>query len=135
MKTKSTFKQAFIAGLSAAGVAAVINVILFFVFSAAGLITDDIFIQPNQPMTAVPVIISSVVPTLLASVVFFLIDKYTSNGYKVFTIMALVLLVLSFANPFLGIQGVSLPYALSLDFMHIVVVGSLLFFLKNINKA
>jgi hypothetical protein len=60
MQTKLNFQQSLIAALKAAGVATVVNAILFFVFRAAGVLTDDIFIQPGQTLTLVPVIISNV---------------------------------------------------------------------------
>lgn len=129
MKTKLNFKQSFMAGLMAAGAAAVVNAILFFIFHAAGIIVDTIFIQPNQPMTIVPIIISSIVPTLIATLVFFLFEKFSNNGFKIFRIIAIILMVLSFINPFMGIQGVTIGYAVVLNIMHIVVVGALLFFI------
>lgn len=131
METKLTFKQSILAGLTAAGVAAVINSILFFIFHAAGIITDDIFMQPNQPMTVVPIIMSSIIPTLIGSMVFFLFEKYSSNGFKIFSIVAIILLVLSFMNPFMGIPNVTIPYGIALDFMHVVVAGSLLYFIRK----
>lgn len=131
MKTKLNLKQSFTAGISAAVVAAVLNAILFYAFHGMGVITDTIFIQPNQPMTIVPVVISSIVPTLIASLVFFLIEKYTQNGYSIFRVVALVLMVVSFANPFLGIQGIPVGYAVVLNLMHVVVVVALLYFLRK----
>lgn len=135
MTTKLNFKQAFMAGLMAAGVATVVNAILFFIFHGAGIIVDTIFIQPNQPMTIVPIIISSIVPTLIATLVFFLLDKYTKSGFKIFRIIAIVLMLVSFLNPFMGIQGVTIGYAIALNIMHIVVVGALLYFIgKSVTK-
>lgn len=135
MKTKVTFVQSIKSGAFAAGIAAVINSILFFIFKAAGIITDDIFVQPNTPLNVVPVIISSIVPTLIASMVFFLFEKFANNGFKIFRIVSVVLLALSFANPFMGIKGITIPYALVLNLMHVVVVVALLFFIGKANKA
>ena len=135
MTTKLNFKQAFMAGLMAAVAATVVNAILFLVFRAAGIIVDTIFIQPDQPMTIVPIIISSIVPTLIATLVFFLLEKFTKNGFKIFRIIALVLMLITFINPFMGIQGVTMGYAIALNIMHIVVVGALLYFIgKSVKK-
>ena len=128
---KVSFASALKAGGIAAGIAAVINAILFFVFHSLGIITDDIFIQPGQPMTIVPILISSIVPTLIASVVYFLLDKFTNNGFQIFRIISIVLLVLSFINPFVGIPGVTVQYAIALNVMHVVVVVALLFSLQR----
>ena len=89
MKTKLSFKQAFMPGLIAAGVSTVVNAILFFIFKATGVIVDTIFIQPNQPLTIVPIFFSSIVPTLVATIVFFLLEKFTKNGFKIFRIISL----------------------------------------------
>lgn len=134
MKAKLTFKQSITAGALAAAAAAVVNAVLFFIFHAVGVITDDIMVQPNMPMTVVPVIISSILPTLIASIVFFLIEKYTQNGFKIFTIVALVLMVITFANPFMGIPGITVPYGIALNVMHVVVVAALLFFINRAKK-
>lgn len=135
MSNKLNFKQSIMAGLTAAGVASIINTILFFIFHAMGIFTDDIFIQPNQHLSAVPIIISSVLPTIIASVVFFLFEKYSNNGFKNFRILSIILLVLSFINPFMGIKGVTVPYALALDFLHIPVVAALLYFIGKSKKS
>lgn len=134
MKTKLTFKQIITAGAIAAGVAVVINVILFLIFHSAGVISDTVFVQPNQPLTVVPVIMSSILPTLIGACVFFLFEKYTNNGFKIFSIVAIVLVLLSLASPFMAVQGMPVPYGVVLCVMHLVVAFSLLYFLKRANK-
>ena len=117
------------AGLMAAGVSAIINILLFFIFKGMGIITDDIFVKPNEPLTATPVIFASILPTLVASVVFFLFEKYSKNALRNFRNLSIVLLVLSFINPFMGIKGVTIPYAIALDIMHIPIVIALFYFI------
>jgi hypothetical protein len=131
MNTKLSFKQIFIAGLIAAGASAVINAILFFIFHAAGILTDNIMVQPNQPLTVAPVVISSILPTLIGACIFFPFEKYGRNGFKTFSIIAMILLVLSFVFPFLGIPNITIAYGIILVIMHIVVVLSLLYFIKR----
>ena len=135
MKNKLTFKQVMMAGITAAGVAAVINALLFYIFHAMGLITDDIFVQPNQPMTVVSIIMASIVPALIASLVFFLFEKYTQNGFRIFSIVTIILMLLSLAGPFTGIPNVTTKYALSLSLMHFVVPLSLLYFINRSKKS
>ena len=77
MSSKLSFKNSITAGLMAAGVATVVNSILFFVLHAAGVFVDTIVLQPNQPLTVVPVIISSIMPSIIASIVFFLLEKWS----------------------------------------------------------
>ena len=92
---------------------------------------DTIFIQPNQPLTIIPIIISSILPTMVASVVFFLIEKFTNNGFKIFRLVSIILLILSFMNPFMGIPEVTVGYAMVLNLMHVVVAGSILYFVNK----
>ena len=131
MNIKLSFKKSILAGLAAAAAAAVLNSILFFVFHGAGVLSDTIFIRPNQPLTIVPILISSILPAILGSIVFFLIEKFSSKGFKVFSIVSVVLLVLSFVNPFVGIPNVTVAYAVVLYVMHVVVAGALLFFINR----
>jgi hypothetical protein len=135
MKNKLTFKQVMLAGLTAAGFSAVINALLFFLFHALGLITNDIFVKPDQPMTVVSIIMASIVPALIASLVFFLFEKYTQNGFRIFSIVTIILMVLSLAGPFTGIPNVTREYALSLSLMHFVVPLSLLYFIRRSKKS
>jgi hypothetical protein len=119
------------AGLWAAIAGSAINAILFFIYHAVGVITDTILVQPGKPLGVMSVIVASIIPTLIASMVFFLFEKYTQKGFKIFTIVSIALLLLSFLNPFMVIPGVSIGYALALCTMHIVVAGSLLYFIKK----
>ena len=131
---KLTFKQIITSGAIAAGVSVVINAILFFIFHSTGVISDDVFVQPNQPLTVVPVIISSILPTLIGACVFFLFEKFTNNGFKLFSILAIVLTLLSMVSPFTAVQEMPIAYGVVLDVMHVVVAFSLLYFIKRAKK-
>jgi membrane protein implicated in regulation of membrane protease activity len=135
MKNKLSFRQSLIAGLWAAITGSVINATLFFIYHALGVITDTIFVQPGKPLSVISVILSSIIPALIAGMVFFLFETYTKKGFKMFTIVSIALLILSFLNPFLAIPGVSIAYALALCTMHVVVAVSLLYFImKSLRK-
>ena len=98
------------------------------------VLTDDIMVQPNQPLNVVAIIMSSIIPTLIGACIFFLFEKFGKNGFKTFSIVAIILLVLSFGNPFFGIPHVTIAYGVILDVMHIVVALSLLYFIKRAKK-
>ncbi len=134
MISKLNFKQSIIAGLLAGITAAVINAILFLIFHGAGVISDTIHPQPNEPMTIIPVVMGSVVPAIIASLVFFLLEKLTSKGFKIFAIVSLILMLLSLYSPFGVIPGVTIGYALVLCLMHIVVPAALLYFIYRAKK-
>jgi hypothetical protein len=130
MNVKLNFKESILAGSKAAGVSVIINVILFYVFHVTGVIKDSFFIKPNEALTVVPVIISSIIPSLIGALVFFLFEKFTENGFKLFSIVAIILMLLSLASPFLAVQGMPIGYGIVLDMMHLVVAFSLLYFIK-----
>jgi hypothetical protein len=77
----------------------------------------------NTPITIVPVIMSSIMPSLVAGLVLGVMNYFLNKPFKVFRIVALVLLILSFANPFMGIPGIPLVMGIWLNVMHVVVAG------------
>jgi len=135
MQSKLNFTQSITAGAIAGGVAAVINAVLFFIFRSAGVLADDIFVQPNQPLTVVPVLMSSIIPSIIGSIIFFLLEKYTNKGWGIFKIVALIVFVLTLGNPFFAIPGVTIAYGVVLDIMHVVVALSLLYFINRSVQA
>ena len=134
MNSKLTFSESLKAGLWAGLAAAVANAALYFMLHAAGVIADAIPVKPNQPLTVVPVLFASLIPALVAAVVFFGIEKYTQNGFRIFTIVAVVLGALSMASPF-TIPGITVGYALVLCLMHVVAIAALLFFIGRSVKS
>ena len=133
---KVNFKQSILAGSKASVVSLVVNSILFFTLKSLDVFTDNIFIEPNQPLSIFPIILSCILPSMIASIVFFLLEKYTLNGFKIFRIVALVLLILSFIQPFVGIAGATIAYSIGLNLMHLVVAGFVVYFIgKSVKKA
>jgi Family of unknown function (DUF6069) len=131
MTSKLSFKASLLAGLLAGGVAAAINAVLFFIFHAMSVIKDDVFVQPNQPLTVMPVLMSSIMPAIIGSILFFALEKFTNSGFKIFSYIAIPFLILSLVGPFTGIVGISTAYAVVLDVMHIVVAISVLYFINR----
>jgi hypothetical protein len=112
----------------AGAIAAVINTVLFFIGSSTGLIDSSILIPgANAPLTVVPVIASSIIPSIIAGLVLAGLNYFLSKPWRVFTIIAAVLLVVTFANPFMGIPGIPLGMGIWLNVMHVVVAGSVLY--------
>ncbi|OXG05090.1 hypothetical protein BC749_10984 [Flavobacterium araucananum] len=135
MNSKLNFKKSIIAGLYAAGAAAIINAILFFIFHRAGIISDNIFPNPNEPLTVVPVIMASIIPIIIGSILFFLIEKFTNKGFIIFTIVAVILVLLSLLSPFTVIPNVTVGYALILCAMHLIAAVVLIYFLSKSIKS
>ena len=111
-------RVAFLTGLAAAA----INAVIFFIARSLGFIPATVLVK-GQPLTVVPVIVSSILPVLVAAGVFALLGRVTKNPVRSFTVLALVLLVVSFVNPCLGIPGVAPAMIIVLNLMHVVVAG------------
>ncbi len=135
MKTKLNIKQIIIAALSAGAVSAALNAAIYFIFKSNGIINDSIFVQPNQPLTLAPVIISSLLPSLVGGLIFFALEKYSNNGFRIFSTVALVFLIASFAMPYKMIPDVTNGYAMVMNAMHMVVAISLLTFIYRKVKS
>ena len=113
-------------GSLAGVVAAVINAALFFVGSYTGAIPSNLII-PNagQPLTIVPVLVSSFLPAVVAGLLLALLNRFTKRPLRIFTIIALAILAFSFISPF-SIPGVPIAMIVILELMHMVVVGAVL---------
>lgn len=131
MNAKLNLKQSLFAGLLAGVAAAIINGILFVIFHVADVISDNIFPQPGRPLTIAPVILASLLPLIIGSIIFYLFERLTVNGFKIFAALALVLMILSLASPFTMIPGATFSYSAVLCLMHIVAALSLLFFIRR----
>jgi len=120
----------------AGAIAAVINSILFFIGSSTGLIDSSILIPgANAPLTVVPVIASSIIPSIVAGLVLAGLNYFLSKPWRVFTIIAGVLLVVTFANPFIGIPGIPLGMGIWLNVMHVVVAASVLYCFNRFTRT
>ena len=112
----------------AGAIAAGINSILFLIGSAIGLMDESVLVQGmNTPITIGPVIMSSFIPSLIAGLVLGVMNYFLNKPFKVFRIVALILLILSFANPFMGIPGIPLGMGIWLNVMHVVVAGTVVY--------
>lgn len=131
LKPKRLLWAAPLAGMAAA----LLNALLFQVFSVAGIISEQIVIPGQGPITLLPVIISSFIPSLLAGLVLALLGRFSRQPFKIFRILALVLVVLSFLNPFLGIPGITLSMGIALNIMHVVVAASDVYVFERFAKA
>jgi hypothetical protein len=111
----------------AALASAAINSILYFIGDASGIMDPSVGIPSEtgtQPITLTPVIISSIFPVLVAAGVLLLINRFSERPLRIFGIVSIILLILSFANPFVAIPGMPLGMGLWLNVMHVVVAGA-----------
>lgn len=126
-ETKTTFVKILGLSLVAGLISTVLNIILFFIGKAAGFFPDTVLI-PNQnaPLNTLNFVISSIVPSLVAGLVMGLIYRFSKKPKKVFNTISVVLVILSFINPFF-IPGAPIMMAVMLNLMHVVVAGDLMY--------
>lgn len=110
-------------GLKVAAISAVINAILFFLGSAAGLLPETVLLPgPNEPLTVVPVIFSSIVGTLAGTVLYLLLSRFApTSSSRVFRI-TLIVLGLATLFPPLSIPEAPVGMVLTLELMHVVTI-------------
>jgi len=115
---QATHSRLLWVGLLAAMVAAAAN-------SLVRVISVILFdIPPDfQPLTLGPVVISSVVGALGATVAFGIVIRFARRPIRLFRTVAVVVLLLSFLNPILALPEASLQTILTLEFMHVVVAA------------
>ena len=117
-----------LAALLTIALATLVNVALFFLFSAVGVITRAVEISTfagPQPLDPLMVVSMTVMQMLLGTLVLAGIIRFRpTKAERTWQIVAAVVLVLSFAIPFATIAGAPVSYDLALDAMH-VVTGAL----------
>ena len=138
-RARFSWKDAII-GLALAALASVIaTVIAFFIVDAAGMIPDSVTIeQPNgdrSPIGIGEVIGATVTSWIVASIVFLLLRQFTSQPLKWFVIVAVVVCIVSFAEPPALIDDVPARMIVGLDILHVVAavsgVGVLVAYLRS----
>ena len=103
----------------AAAVAAIANLALYFIADALGAFPDGILLPNGQTMGPAPVLSTSVIGVIAAAIIFAVLGRFSARPIRLFRIVALVALVLSFASPF-GIAGAGGTYIGALLLMHVV---------------
>ena len=103
--------------------AAAANTLIYVIASAAGAMPQTVLVPGvNQPIGLMQVIPNSFVPAILAAGFLALLNRFTRRPVRYFRIIAAVLLVLSFANPFI-IPDAPLAMILVLELMHVIAAA------------
>ena len=125
-KTNSTQTTAFgsimLNALIAGVIAAVINVVIFFIGRAVvgGIDVDMNSIGTFEPMPYFLPIVLSLLPMLAAGIGLWIARRFIPRGNQVFVIGTAILVLLSLAGPFSG-QIATTSAAIVLAVMHLVV--------------
>jgi hypothetical protein len=116
------------------GISVVGNVILYLTASALGAMPESV-VLPNagEPITLVPVVLSSIVPLIIASLLYWLLVRFTKKPDLIFCIISGVILVLWAFTPF-SIPNAPFNMILTLELMHVVAGGAIVFALTQLTK-
>jgi hypothetical protein len=117
-------------GLIAIVVAAVVNAVLYFLGAALGWFPDTVLSPAGIPITVVPVVVSTILGLIVATIVYSILNRFTGNPNRWFTIIAVVVLVLSAASP-LTLAGAPVMMIVMLEAMHLVAGIAAIYFLRQ----
>lgn len=105
-----------------AALAMLLNLVLFKLLLNFDLISENILIPSEgniqQPIGINEVIWASITPMILGGVLYLAFLRFTNNPRWIYWTTVLLILVLSFINPFM-IPGIPITYAISLNILHI----------------
>ncbi|MCE7947086.1 MAG: hypothetical protein DYG88_06630 [Chloroflexi bacterium CFX4] len=120
-------RQIWQVGILAAVVAAVLNVVVYFIASALG--ANFTFFPPEIPAPPFPLVVvgTTVIGVLAGTFVYTLMPRFSKRPVSTFRTVAIVVLVLSFAQPLLLVTGVfpvpepiGIGTILALEIMHVI---------------
>lgn len=124
-------------GLIAGVVAAVVNTIVYFIAQALGV--DFMIVMggagtPAMPLAIPAIAIFSIVPGLIAALLAGSLLRFTSNGARIFQIVALVFLLISFIPDLTMPEPATMATKASLMLMH-VIAGSVITYMVSRKAA
>jgi uncharacterized membrane protein YgcG len=113
-------------GLLGAAVAAAINAIVFFIAKAVDAMPETVIVSSGQPITLAPVVMASIVPAVMATLVFWALARFTQSPKKIFIGVAVVVFVATLGGPF-SIPDVPTSMIVALEIMHLVAAIAITF--------
>jgi hypothetical protein len=117
-------------GLIAIVVAVVGNAVLYFIGAALGWIPNTVLTEMGQPITIVLVVASTIVALVVATIVYSILNRFTSNPNRWFMIIAVIVLVVSAMRP-LSLPGAPVMMIVVLEVMHLVAGIAAIYFLPQ----
>ena len=119
-------------GAMGAGIAAGINFLIFFISKGVGIsytVPPRMTEQEPIDLTATGIILSSAVPAMVATILLMILNHYSKKPLQFFVIIAVIVLLLSFAPVFM--VDVSVNTKVMLGIMHLVAAGAIIIFLRS----
>lgn len=112
-------RSTVIAAVAAAGA----NGLLFLIGSAFGLFPETIVIPASgQPVSIIPVLFMSVVAAVGGGLVYALLSRFAKQPKRIFRILALLILILSFGAPTV-FPNAPVSYYIALNVLHVVAAA------------
>ncbi|RLT43573.1 MAG: hypothetical protein DWI57_04190 [Chloroflexi bacterium] len=117
-------------GAIAAGIAIVVNALLYFIGAALGAFPADALTPMGVPVDVTAILGISVVATVAAIIGYFVLTRLLSvaRAQQIFTIVAVLVLLGMATTPF-GITNAPMMQIVLLEVMHLVMGGALIYFL------
>lgn len=115
MKIQNLLKIGLFAGL----IAALLNLAIFYISKFIGIISNNDLLPDGNPLSIAAVVLSTLLSGLVASLVLFVLSKFTKNSIKIFSIIGFIFLLVSMAGPF-GTPNLPIGMRVTLSLMHIV---------------
>jgi hypothetical protein len=128
--SKPTLAAIWRKGLTAVVVAVLMNVVLYFVGSPLGAFPSDVVTPAGTPITVALVVIMSVLPLLIGTLGYTILNWLTTTPNRWFTILAIIVLIVMAYTPF-TLPGAPVIMNLFLQVMHLVAGGSLIYCLTR----
>jgi hypothetical protein len=111
--------------------AVVINVVLFYLFTATGIISSELIIpNANRPLGVDMVIFATAVPLVFATLLYMVLARFTRRAYPIFLVLALTFLLFSFSGPF-SIPDVPTAMAIGMNILHVTPAAAILIALRR----
>lgn len=120
MATQVDYSKLWWVTLLAGVIAAVVNVVLYFLAQAVGFVGDivpSIMDAATAPPFPVAIVASSIIFIAIGGAVVWVVDRFSETPMTLWRNIAIVALVLSFAQPFFAFSGNDL---ILLEVMHVV---------------
>ncbi|CAN5874751.1 hypothetical protein BH10CHL1_BH10CHL1_22290 [soil metagenome] len=131
ISTKPSISAIWRNGLLATGITAVVNAILYLVGSALGNM-PPLITPMGTPLTLAPVLLMSIVPLLLATLVYTVLTRLTPRRANLIFIIIAVLVFIGFLFGPLQLAGAPMGMILLLEIMHVVATGSIVYSLTRL---
>lgn len=127
---KSSIATIWRNGVTAALVATVINVILYYIGAAFGAFPPEVLTPMGQPITVVAVIGMSAATILLGTLAYTILNRFIADPNRWFLIATAIVFIIMIPGP-LGIANAPILMIVLLEVMHVVAAGAALYFLTR----